>query len=82
MLSNPAIVTRYALENVLKVGYPCKCHLSPFESETYKAYFTVRDQYECPQYVSTINVVCSNCRSSRTYDVSERYISEFDVNAL
>ena len=82
MLSNPAIVTRYALENVLKVGYPCKCHLSPFESEAYKAFFTVENPSAYPQRIMQITVTCSACNQSQNFNVANRYLSELDVSGL
>ena len=82
ILSNPAVCTRYTLENVLKLNFPCNCHLSPFESETYKAYFTVENPNDNPQRISQINVVCSNCGQSFSYNVMDRWMTEYDVNDL
>ena len=80
--ANPSFVTRYTVENIFKVGFPCSCHCSPFESESYRAYYTVRDKNEHPQVVSRITLTCSNCGQSESYDVADRYFTEFDINKL
>lgn len=81
-LNNPTVVTRYGLENVLKVGYPCSCHLSPFESETYNAYFDSRNPNEYPARIARITVKCSNCGQSKAFDVEDRYLTELDFQDL
>ncbi len=79
---NPSVVTRYTIENIFKVSFPCSCNYSPFESEAYRAYYAVRDKEEHPQVVSRINLTCSNCGQSESYDVANRYLTEYDINRL
>ena len=78
LINNPTVVSRFAIENILKIGYPCSCHVSPFESESYKTFFCVR---ESPR-ISSISVTCSNCNQSKNFNVEDRYLSEYDVKDL
>ena len=72
------VVTRYGMENVLKVGYPCSCHISPVESETYTAHFDFFDQSR----ISRIKVTCSNCGQYQIYDVLGRWLTAYDFENL
>lgn len=75
------VVSRYAMENVLKIGYPCSCHVSPFESESYSIYLGKNDPIS-ESKITHITATCNNCRMQRTFEIKDRWLTEYDLRSL
>ncbi|MBR3281505.1 MAG: hypothetical protein IKI57_06715 [Clostridia bacterium] len=75
------VATRYAMENVLKIGYPCSCHVSPFESESYTINLAKNDPVSDSR-ITHITAACSNCRLQKTFEVTDRWLTEYDFKDL
>ena len=82
LVTHSTVVSRYVMENRLKIGYPCSCHMSPVESESYTIHFDLVNHNDYPRRISKINVMCNTCRQKASFDVADRWIMEYDVSDL
>lgn len=78
-MTGRVVATRYTMENILKIPYPCSCHCSPVESETYEVGYSVANPYD---KIEQLHVMCSNCCQRAGVSTKDKSLTYYDLCKL